>query len=325
MSLSARASHDPAILDAALAASPNLALDYMPGVERHLCVGMHREQALSKLDSGGNLFTSNLDGEASALLFGDAPWDSEIYGMRMGRILAAFGAQGASALPSRSDAVRQLMAHVQDVGYDFVDMQVHVADVATLHALEDAGFRITGTNLSLVWDLSLPPAAMPQTPASIETASASDLEALGVMAQRSIPGHSRFVDDPQLPRGRAMDVIREWALNSVRGYADHVVLARLEGEIAGYCTWKIHRDSGRLLGGKLAALDLTAVAPEARRMNVLSAMAHAGLEWARAEGCVGAEVWTHVLNTGMQRACGVTLGARTLSARHSFHWHKSRA
>jgi hypothetical protein len=124
-----------------------------------------------------------------------------------------------------------------------------------------------------------------------------------------------------LPPENALEVFRQWAMNSLRGYADRVAVARLNGAIVGYCTWRIHKTAHIHTGLRLANLDLTAVLPEARFQYVLTSLVEDGLAWLGAQGVAYGEVYTHALNAGMQRACAF-LGATTLSARHGLHWHR---
>ncbi len=306
------------------AQSPFLPLAYLPGVSREDCAVMQQRVLESKLAQGGReLLAVSRGGEAAGLaLVETLPWDSGVYGFPMARLAALMAVPGAEEYAVKCALAEAARDRAQQRGACFVDAQAHLGDLKSVHALCAQGFRCMDTHVAIVWDLTkaLPPA--PASEAVVAEARPDDYADLISVSGRSYAPYSRFVVDDDLPRERAPEVFRQWAGNGLRGYADRVQLARIDGTAVGFCTWRIHKSSEQFLKLRFANLDLTGVLPEARGKGVLSAMVHDGLRWLQEQGIQYAEVLTHALNTGMQRGCSL-LGGKTLAARHNFHWHAS--
>lgn len=323
MHVAAFEGRDLSPFSALLSATQHLPLDYLPGVSREGCVALQLHTLQRKVNRGDvAAFAAMDDGLAVGLaVLEPLPWDSAILERTAGRVAALHVMPGARRRETTSALLGAVLDTSRKAGYACLDLQCHASDLASLHAACNRGFQVMATHLALVWDLSKPLPPCPGTPAVIVDARQDDVEALSDAAVRSVPPYSRFVVDDHFTREQITEVFRQWSANSVRGYADRVQLARLDGEVAGYCTWRIHTTAAEFVGVRMANLDLTAVCPEARRKHVLTAMIHDGLRWLREQDIEYAEVLTHALNTGMQRA-GAYLGGNTLSARHSLHWHR---
>ena len=72
----------------------------------------------------------------------------------------------------------------------------------------------------------------------------------------------RFRMDPCIPQDRVQEIYREWARNSVRGYADLVWVARREEDnvIVGFGTWGSRAGLAEHTGVRCAEYQLGAVA-----------------------------------------------------------------
>jgi GNAT superfamily N-acetyltransferase len=118
----------------------------------------------------------------------------------------------------------------------------------------------------------------------------------------------RFNVDPRVPREKVPDVYREWARNSMHGYADLVWVARHEDRVAGFGTWGRRAVLAEKTGVRCACYQLGAVAPEHRQRGLFKRITAGALarlhEWGETWGS-GA---TNSLNTPTQR-CFQTLGA----------------
>lgn len=308
--------------EAILGANAALPLAYLPGASHAGLVAMqlrvlHRKWAAESARVLGAWAGERLVGLA---VLEDLPWDSAVLGHAAGRVSQCFVAPDADRTAVFACLLQAVVAEARTRSWAHMDLNVGVADLALAQAASATGFRLVSTNLGIVWDLLLPVPAILPGAVKIAVAGAGEADAVGALARRAPDVFSRFMLDPALAPESGPKVFGAWASNAVRGYADLVHLARVGDHVSGYCTWKLHRDAEADLGIGLVNLDLTAVAPEARQAGVLTALAHAGLTHWKAQGLRYAEVVTHVLNAGMQRACGGVLGGRTLSARHTYHW-----
>ena len=96
----------------------------------------------------------------------------------------------------------------------------------------------------------------PPSRAVIRPLRESDLRTLPDIASRSHQ-QTRFYADPGFSREHCDEMYRLWVLKSCGGWADHVVVAEMDGQACGYMT--IHID-----GPQLGRLALLAVDPGAR-------------------------------------------------------------
>ncbi len=297
---------------------------HIPGVRKRDCTAFARQQLTGRLGRDGAVGFMTADGGAvcGVALVEDLPWDSAIYEMPMGRVSLLQVARNAPPVETEEALLRAAVAEARRREFAFLDVQVSVGHLEAVEAASRVGFQLVATHLVLVWDLSKSLPKAPESLAIISDAREEDAEVVAEAAACSMPPYSRFLADTRLPKESAAEVFRRWAANSVGGYADRVQVAHVDGALAGYCTWRVHREMAEMLGVTLANLDLTAVAPAFRRKGVLTAMIHNGLGWLQEQGVDYAEMVTHVLNTGAQRAC-VLSGARSLAARHTLHWHAS--
>jgi L-amino acid N-acyltransferase YncA len=309
-----------AALDALLSRATWLPFSHLPGVDAAQARGWQAHLVRQRLreDSGATLIATRAQHPTGILLLHALPWDSGVLGLPMGRVALCAGADAET----KHALLRAAVAHARVCGWQAMDVQVPVNDLDTLAAASAAGFRLLTTHLALVWDLREELPAIPDVAAArLRPATAADAEAVAEAARRAVDPNSRFLLDRALPAGAAERVFAAWGGNGPRGYADLTQVVERAGEVIGYCNWKRHTAAEAYLGCGVVNLDLIGTVPEARGGGVLTALAAAGLRHWQAAGLRHAEVVTHVLNTGMQRACGGILGARTLAARHTLHWH----
>jgi len=221
---------------------------------------------------------------------------------------------------NRAEAANQLIGElvrgIGEEGFDYADLRVPVGDRRVSEAACHHGFSLMATHLVMVWDLARSLGEVPRPTVRIEPAQPSAVAALEAVVARSLPVFSRFLVDDVLPEGSGGRLLSECTANSVRGYADVVDLAYQEERLVGYCIWRNRSEDCFGTDRVWGSLDLNGVVPEARNRHVFRALTHHGLKRLQDASVSHTQVITHVLNTGMQAACG-TLGARMLAARHT--------
>jgi len=313
--------HHRDALEQLLLQCTRLPLDYLPTCTHGMAAKLQAHQLAEKSAHDdvvmlGAYEEATLTGLA---LLEPLSWDSAQYGLAMGRIGAFHLAAGA-----RSETAAHLLSAIlkesRRMGWQFIDFQPHASELTAINAACSLGFQLVSTTLGLAWDLSRILPARPESFVRLRTATREDAEAVGVAAYAAIDPFSRFACDPKLGVAKAPAIFQAWARNSVLGYADRVAIAEGDDNIVGYCTWRKHRGAESILGLGHVNLDLTAVREEARGRHALSALMHEGLAHWQEQGLTTAEVVTHVLNGGMQRAAH-RFGAHAMTARHALHWH----
>ena len=138
-------------------------------------------------------------------------------------------------------------------GPAFHQARVPSADLARVHALEDAGFRVVDVNLTLRRD---PGRVDAPAGVAVREARPGDREAILSIAERDLDV-SRFHMDPAIADDAARRIKRDWAaavLDGERG--EGMLAAEAAGRVVGFLAVLARAES--------RAIDLVAVARDAR-------------------------------------------------------------
>ena len=280
-------------------------------------------QSLANESSTG--FVSIDSGTINGFIFyNDSPWDSEITGRRIGtveRIAVAVGDDSGSEILlelldelTRSLAVRETQCLV---------CKVHSNELPAIHALEQRGFLLMDSLLDFVFDFSRTPLEEINPPKrdkqlTIRRAKPEDLSALMAINEKAFTGYfGRYHADPQMPPGTATKIYAEWVRSAFQGWADWILVAEVDGRIAGYGLWRKPLEIEARNSLSVAHYDLAAVDPEFLGRGLWTALMFDGMSIARnyAQYLVGP---VHVCNYPVQHTLQ-KLGWRISGARHSFH------
>ena len=139
-------------------------------------------------------------------------------------------------------------------------------------------------------------------------AHADEADLLGELSARYHAAYDRFRIDPLLPADRVPEIYREWARNSVRGYADLVWVARRGGEPVGFGTWGVRDRLADAAGLNVAEYQLGAVAASERNQGLFRTLTLGALHRLGEMGQTWGSGATNALNTPTQR-CFQRLGA----------------
>lgn len=226
--------------------------------------------------------------------------DSARFGFRVGKAYPLVLAGLPAALEqSREENLKLLLARCA------------IEDLATVHALEAAGFRLMDTLVHLARPLGEADEA--ETP-GVRVAAAADVAAVAAIARRAFADYvGHYHADQRLPRQTVAEIYPDWASRaiSVAGVADRVLVAELDGEVAGFAVLK-RLDDARC-DGVLYGVD-----PAKRRRGVYRALLSASLAWGRAAGFATMEYSTQLSNLTALRTVG-RLGFLPERSFHTFH------
>ena len=221
------------------------------------------------------------------------PWDSEQFGFAAARLdhLQSETAESIAALvvAARKQHIRHLCARIP------------VDDMATIHALEAAGFQLLDGIQTFEMEL---PAVLSEPPANVRLFQPSDLEAVLELA-RTAYVHDRFHADSALSREQADRVHETWMRNScIGGAADAVIVAVHPdtGDPSAYVTCE--------LGGSIGIIVLVATSRIARGLGLARAVTLGALSYFKQQRCNRVRVGTQLRNIPASRlyeACGFQL------------------
>jgi dTDP-4-amino-4,6-dideoxy-D-galactose acyltransferase len=184
-------------------------------------------------------------------------WDSDFFGIRIGRV-TAHRLTDASAIEIGDWASE----HRVDCLYFWADPR----DATTLQLAPRYGFDLVDLRVTL--------AGRP-TPgdrsASVRCAMPDDVEALRAIARAS-HRDSRFYQDGRFDERRCGDLFATWIEKSCLGHAAIALVAKVDGEPAGYIT-------GHCAGGNVGTIGLVGIDPAHRRRGCGRALVRSLLDW----------------------------------------------
>jgi dTDP-4-amino-4,6-dideoxy-D-galactose acyltransferase len=193
------------------------------------------------------------NGEPCTLL----PWDSEFWGVRIGRV------EGGE-LTAESAAEVDAWAAAKDVACLYF---LAGEEPSTAHAAEEAGFRFMDVRVELTQS-----SAAREPDPRIRPFEPGDLDELRSIARTS---HriTRFYADPRFLRERCDDLYETWIARSAEGWADVVLVAQHDGRAAGYTSCHADEAAGR------GSIGLVGVAEHARGSGLGTALVDAAVDW----------------------------------------------
>jgi ribosomal protein S18 acetylase RimI-like enzyme len=258
------------------------------------------------------------------IIYNDSPWDSRIIGRRMGTVKHFAVTRND---PAGVEILRQLTSELTQAltkgGTQCVVCKVNSSEFTAIHALEQSGFLLMDTLLDFVFDFSRTPIEKIRFPErdgqlKIRRAKTADLPILIDINEKSFGDYfGRYHADPQMPAGTATRIYTEWLRSAFEGWADWILVAELDDQIAGYGLWRKARGAEERNCLRVAHYDLAAIDPKSRGRGLWTALMLDGMLIARdfAQYLVGP---VHVSNYPVQHLLQ-KFGWNMSGARHSFH------
>lgn len=203
------------------------------------------------------------------------PWDSDFWGVRVGRV------DGATLDADSLRAVDEWAAAEQiDCLYFLADS----GDAHTAHVAEEGGFRLMDLRVEL-----RRAAAGDETLAGLREAVPDDADQLRAIARAS-HGVTRFYSDPNFPDERCDDLYDVWITRSLEGWAAGVLVAEADGRPAGYVSCHLAD------GGREGSIGLIAVDAAVRGGKLGVQLAAGAAAWCRERGAEQMSVVTQGRN-----------------------------
>ena len=210
-------------------------------------------------------------------------WDSEFFGLSMARVC------GQTLDDARAAAV-EAWCRRERVGCAY--FLARADDPATSQCAEKHGYSLVDIRVELECKLTADDATQPSTNARL--AVESDLPALESIARESFTD-SRFYADGHFPRAKCDALYVRWVQESLRGFADAVLVTPQQGPSAAFVTCKLEE------AGAAGRIGLLGVDPRQRGHGLGQKIVHEALAWFAAGGARRVRVVTQGRNIASQR------------------------
>lgn len=228
-------------------------------------------------------------------------WDSEFFGVRIGRVL-----------PRNMDArnVSQALAWAQEQRIDCLYFLCDAANVPCMTLVENAGFRLTDIRVTMEAKTQVGTVSQANA-ANVRRATPTDIGALRAIARVS-HRDTRFYADPHFQRDKCDRLYEMWIEKSCGDWADAVLVVAPHDEPLGYV-------SCHLLSQTEAKIGLVAIAASTQSRGLGSVLLGHAMNWCSAQGRHTVSVVTQGRNVGAQRLYQ-RLGFLTQSLECWFHY-----
>jgi dTDP-4-amino-4,6-dideoxy-D-galactose acyltransferase len=186
----------------------------------------------------------------------ELPWDSQFFGLSIAR-----------AVPSRLDAATRdaVLDWCRSHRVDCLYFLGAPDDTETIQQLDAGGFQLVGVRVTLARPAE---SGRGEVRGHVRPAAAGDIPALRDIAS-SAHRDTRFHADSRFDAARSDELYATWIENSVRGYADRVLVAERDDAPVGYVT--LHADAPNAetgTAGRTARIGLFAVHGQYRNQGV---------------------------------------------------------
>ncbi len=208
-----------------------------------------------------------------------------------------FGIRSARAASVTLETLPEIMHFCQANGVIFLIARCRVEELAAVHAMERAGFRLMDT--LLYWACNLVKGLIPANDCTVlnRFMRAGEEDSVRGIAAEIFKGYfGHYHADPRLDPQQCDAAYVSWAERSCRSkdVAEEVLVAELDGRLVGFVT--LRRNSAEegevVVGGVL---------PEAQGLGIYRAFLVRSMEWCKARGCTRMLVSTQVTNNAVQK------------------------
>ena len=208
--------------------------------------------------------------------------------------------------------VNDLISDLRLNDYKLVISKVSAKDIHLINQLEECGFLLKDIQLTYKYELSEPLPLIEDI--RIRDAQLSDKEELYQIAINSFANYGHYFADKKLNSSQCKEIYGNWIIRSYDNkVADNIIVAEINGEVAGFLSHKIHENQFRYAVGGIGA-----VSPKYRNRDIFKAITISGINWAIERECKWVEHNVLVTNTPVMRSFG-KLGFKPENSAITFH------
>ncbi len=198
--------------------------------------------------------------------------------------------------------------------YKLVLSKVNANNISLINRLEEHGFLLKDIQLTYKYELIETLSLSLTEDLTIRDARLADKEELHYIAINSFESYGHYFADEKLNSTQSKEIYGDWIIRSYdKNVADNIIVAEINGEIAGFLSHKIHHDRIRYAVGGIGA-----VASKYRNRDIFRAITISGINWAIENQCQWVEHNVLVTNSPVMRSFG-KLGFKPANSFITFH------
>lgn len=222
--------------------------------------------------------------EINSGLYKFLDWDSEFFGVRIGRIKREI------LTPEIWENARQWCS---DNKIDCLYFLADLSDAETTVLAEKNGFHFTDIRMTLETKLRESANFLQKAEVLIQHAALEDVKQLKKIASIN-HRDSRFYYDGNFSVKKCDELFAVWIEKSVNGFADAVLVAKSEDRVDGYITCSVE-------GNGTGSIGLVGVGDQARGRGIGRHLVGTALEWFKSQNVFYVTVVTQGRNLKAQR------------------------
>lgn len=210
--------------------------------------------------------------------------------------------------------VKNIINELKDSNYKLILSKVNANDITLINELEQNGFMLKDIQVTYQFDLSEPIIFNLNEGIKIRNAELSDKEALYEIAMKSFENYGHYSADEKLDELKCKEIYGDWIIRSFdKQVADNILVADINGQIAGFLSHKIYINKFKYAVGGIGAVDA-----KYRNKDIFKAITISGLNWALTNNCKWVEHNVLVTNYPVNRSFS-KLGFKTSNSFITFH------
>jgi dTDP-4-amino-4,6-dideoxy-D-galactose acyltransferase len=252
------------------------------------------------------------------------PWDSDFFGIRIGRVL------GHTLDHQQADLIQEWC---QTNAISCLYFLADEGDSDTLQAAEKGGYNLVDIRITM--DMLLQHKLVTEVSVThpsgflFRSIQPEDLPALLPVARQSYD-MSRFYFDPCFPRTACSALFETWLTKStsasLRREGEHVLVAVRDATPLGFLILRLDQPEPAETGGRPSGVfSLLGISPSARGLGLGRALVQNGMDWFHAHHASQLEIVTQGRNIASQRLFQA-FGFRTQNVQLWYHkWFKDCA
>jgi len=202
-------------------------------------------------------------------------WDSAHFNLNIGKMNSCFFGSEAD-LNARIVLSKNLMKESKRKNFDLLFARVPMDDMLTVIALERVGAVLTDVLMTLQKDLDDFSISNTEVKGvDVTEASKEDVRTLYEIGRKAFK-FDHFHSDPLLSTNLSDELYAKWAVNSLYGLADKVLVAKRKHRVVGFITCKIESLTQKC---KFGFIDLIGVEPREGGKGIGSLLVNKALNW----------------------------------------------